>query len=140
MGKTHLCENAHLTYKIVQYTCFNCTCYTCLYDKCVWDMSQYNKLSDIQYARFHILPVDLHLDCFGQVVSPPYIHQLNNLVRCFSNFKLTYFTIMSEDTFTTFDVVKLYERTLLHLLDKCAPEKTSCNNNTLQSERYDRWH
>ncbi len=25
-------------------------------------MSQYNKLSDIQYARFHILPVDLHFE------------------------------------------------------------------------------
>ncbi len=29
-------------------------------------MSQYNKLSDIQYARFQILPVDLH---FGLLVS-----------------------------------------------------------------------
>ncbi len=26
----------------------------------VYEMSQYNKLSDIQYARFHMLPVDLH--------------------------------------------------------------------------------
>ncbi len=25
-------------------------------------MSQYNKLSNIQYARFHILPVDLHFE------------------------------------------------------------------------------
>ncbi len=25
-------------------------------------MSQYNKLSDIQYARIHILPVDLHFE------------------------------------------------------------------------------
>ncbi len=25
-------------------------------------MSQYNKLSDIQYARFHILPMDLHFE------------------------------------------------------------------------------
>ncbi len=25
-------------------------------------MSQYNKLFDIQYARFHILPVDLHFE------------------------------------------------------------------------------
>ncbi len=35
LGITHLCENAHFTYKILQYTCFNCTCYTCSYDKCV---------------------------------------------------------------------------------------------------------
>ncbi len=52
------------TYKILQYTCFNCTCSTCSYDKCVWDMSQYNKLSEIQYARFQILPVDLHFGLF----------------------------------------------------------------------------
>ncbi len=64
MGITHLCENAHFTYKILQHTCFNCTCYTCSYDKCVWDMSQYNKLSDIQYAKFQILPVDLHFGLF----------------------------------------------------------------------------
>ncbi len=25
-------------------------------------MSQYNKLFDIQYARFHVLPVDLHFE------------------------------------------------------------------------------
>ncbi len=35
LGITHLCANAHFTYKILQYTCFNCTCYTCSYDKCV---------------------------------------------------------------------------------------------------------
>ncbi len=35
----------------------------------VWDMSQSNKLSDIQYARFQILPVDSILGCFGQLVS-----------------------------------------------------------------------
>ncbi len=29
-------------------------------------MSQYNKLSDIQYVRFQILPVDLH---FGLLLS-----------------------------------------------------------------------
>ncbi len=62
LGKTHLCENAHFIYKILQYTCFNCIWYTCSYDKCVWDMSQYNKRFDIQYARFHILPVDLHFE------------------------------------------------------------------------------
>ncbi len=27
-------------------------------------MSQYNKLSDIQYARFQILPMDLHFGLF----------------------------------------------------------------------------
>ncbi len=32
LGISHLCENAHFTYKILQYTCFN---YTCSYDKCV---------------------------------------------------------------------------------------------------------
>ncbi len=71
MGINHLCENAHFTYKIFQYTCFNCTCYTCSHDKCVWDMSKYNKLSDIQYARFQILPGTSILNCFGQLVSPP---------------------------------------------------------------------
>ncbi len=72
MGITHLCENAHFIYKILQYTCFNCICNTCSYVKCVWDMSQYNKLSDIQYARFHMLPVDLTFwNYFGQLVSPP---------------------------------------------------------------------
>ncbi len=30
----------------------------------VYDMSQYNKLSDIQYARFQILPVDVHFGLF----------------------------------------------------------------------------
>ncbi len=64
MGITDLCENAHFTYNILQYTCFNCTCYTCSYDKCVWDLSQHNKLSDIQYARFQILPVDLYFGLF----------------------------------------------------------------------------
>ncbi len=44
LGITHLCENAHFIYKILQYTCFNCICYFCSYDKCVWDMSQYNNL------------------------------------------------------------------------------------------------
>ncbi len=70
MGITHLCENAHFTYKILQYTCFNCTCYTCSRDKFVWDMSQYNKLSDIQYARFQILPVDLHFGVFWSTGIP----------------------------------------------------------------------
>ncbi len=67
MGITHLCENAHFTYIILQYTCFNCTC---SYDKCVWDMSQYNKLSDIQYARFQILPMDLHFGLFWSAGIP----------------------------------------------------------------------
>ncbi len=58
------------TYKILQYTCFNSTCYTCSYDKCVWDMSQYNKLSDIQYARFQILPVNLHFGLFWSAGIP----------------------------------------------------------------------
>ncbi len=35
LGITHLYENAHFIYKILQYTCFNCICYTCSYDKCV---------------------------------------------------------------------------------------------------------
>ncbi len=70
MGIIHLCENAHFTYKILQHTCFNCTCYTCSYDKCVWDMSQYNKLSDIQYTRFQILHVDLHFGLFWSAGIP----------------------------------------------------------------------
>ncbi len=64
MGITHICENADFTYKILQYTCFNCICYTCSYDKYIWDMYQYNKLSDIQYASFQILPVDHHFGLF----------------------------------------------------------------------------
>ncbi len=72
MGKSHLCENAHFIYKILQYTCFSCICYTYSYNKFVWDMSQYNKPSDIQYARFLILPVDLHFETFGQLVFPPW--------------------------------------------------------------------
>ncbi len=73
MGITHLFENAHFTYKILQYTGFNCTCYTCSYDKCEWDMSQYNKLSNIQYARFRYFVSTFILDCFGQLVSPQYM-------------------------------------------------------------------
>ncbi len=69
-GLTHLCKNAHFTYKILQYTCFNCTCYTCSNDKRVWDMSQCNKLSNIQYARFQILPVDLHFGLFWSADIP----------------------------------------------------------------------
>ncbi len=37
-------------------------------------MSQYNKLSDIQYARLQILPVDLHFGLFGQLVFPPCVY------------------------------------------------------------------
>ncbi len=33
-------------------------------------MSQYNKLSDIQYARFQILPVDLHVGQFWSAGIP----------------------------------------------------------------------
>ncbi len=33
-------------------------------------MSQYNKLSNFQYARFPILAVHLYFECFGQLVSP----------------------------------------------------------------------
>ncbi len=33
-------------------------------------MSQYNKLSDIQYARFQILPVDLHFELFWSAGIP----------------------------------------------------------------------
>ncbi len=35
LGITHSCENAHFTYEILQYACFNSTFYTCSYDKCV---------------------------------------------------------------------------------------------------------
>ncbi len=64
VGITHLCENAHFTFKILQYICFICTCYICSYDKCVWDMSQCKKLSNIQCAIFQILHVDLHFGLF----------------------------------------------------------------------------
>ncbi len=67
--------------KILQYTCFNCTCYTCSYDKCVWDMSQHNKLSDIQYARFQILPVDLQVGLFWSAGIPTMYH-ISNTMSC----------------------------------------------------------
>ncbi len=54
----------------ISHTCLNCTCYTCSYDKSVWDMSQYNKLSDIQYARFQILPMDIHFRLFWSAGIP----------------------------------------------------------------------
>ncbi len=38
-------------------------------------MSQYNKLSDIQYARFQILPVDLHLELFWSADIPSIFSQ-----------------------------------------------------------------
>ncbi len=66
LGITHLCENAHFTFKILQYTCFNCTCYTCSYDECVWDISQSNKICKIS----HIACTLPFLDCFGWLVSP----------------------------------------------------------------------
>ncbi len=70
MGIILSCENAHFTYKILQYIYFNCTYYTCSYDKCVWYMSQYNKLSDIQYSRFQMLPGDLHFGLFWSAGIP----------------------------------------------------------------------
>ncbi len=36
-------------------------------------MSQYNKLSDIQYARFQILPVELHFGLFWSAGIPTMI-------------------------------------------------------------------
>ncbi len=63
---TKWCQNTHFTYKILQYTCFNWTYYTCWYVKWLWDISQYNKLSDFQYARFQIVVVNHH---FGLVWS-----------------------------------------------------------------------
>ncbi len=36
-------------------------------------MSKYNKLSDIQYARFQILPVDLHFGLFWSAGIPTMI-------------------------------------------------------------------
>ncbi len=47
-------------------------------------MSQYNKQSDIQYVRFQILSVDLILDCFGQLVSPPCIVDVSTSIDCVS--------------------------------------------------------
>ncbi len=38
-------------------------------------MSQYNKLSDIRYARFRILPVDLH---FETVLVSWYLHHVHD--------------------------------------------------------------
>ncbi len=55
LGITHLCENAHFTYKILQYACFNYSsvvCNTCSYDK---------------YLRYCLCTSIL--DCFGQLVS-----------------------------------------------------------------------
>ncbi len=67
---THLCENAHFTYFNLHVSL---ALATLAYDKCEWDMSQYNKLSDIQYARFQILPVDLHFGLFWSAGIPTMI-------------------------------------------------------------------
>ncbi len=42
-------------------------------------MSEYNKLSDIQYARFQILPVDLHFGLFWSAGIPTMFRKLYNL-------------------------------------------------------------
>ncbi len=47
-------QNTHFTYKILKYTSFNLL-HLLIYIKWVCDMFQYNKLSDCQNARFHIL-------------------------------------------------------------------------------------
>ncbi len=38
-------------------------------------MSQYNKLSDIQYVRFQTLPVDLHFGLFWSAGIPTMIQE-----------------------------------------------------------------
>ncbi len=42
-------------------------------------MSQYNKLSNIQYARFQILPVDLHFGLFWSAGIPTMTMEVPNL-------------------------------------------------------------
>ncbi len=42
-------------------------------------MSQYNKLSDIQYATFQILPVDLHFGVFWPAGIPTMVLLYTNL-------------------------------------------------------------
>ncbi len=39
----------------------------------VYEIYQYNKLSNIQYARFQILPVDLHFRLFWSAGIPPWV-------------------------------------------------------------------
>ncbi len=41
-------------------------------------MSQSNKLSDIQYARFHILPVDLHFETVLVSWYPHYVSDIQS--------------------------------------------------------------
>ncbi len=49
-----------MTFKILQYTCFNWTCYTCSSVQWEWNMSLWNKSFDFQYAIFQIMTVHLH--------------------------------------------------------------------------------
>ncbi len=44
-------------------------------------MYQYNKLSDTQYARFHILPVDLHFGLFWSTGIPTMIKVFANILN-----------------------------------------------------------
>ncbi len=64
-------------------------------------MSQYNKLSNIQYARFQILPVDLHFRLFWSAGIPPY-----NYIQIMPGYK---------SQFEEYLVMKLTNRILLLL-------------------------
>ncbi len=51
-------------------------------------MSQYNKLSDIKYARFQILPVDLHFELFWSAGIPTmYMRQANKVLKSINQVK-----------------------------------------------------
>ncbi len=49
-------------------------------------MSQYNKLSDIQYARFQILPVDLHFGLFWSAGIPTMVSPMDCIDMFIHNF------------------------------------------------------
>ncbi len=89
MGITHLCENAHFTYKILQYTCFNCTGAILahminVYAICL-NTTNY-PIFNMQYFRYCLWTSIL--DYFGQLVSPPcctflyhlHTHSNNNII------------------------------------------------------------
>ncbi len=65
---THLCENAHFTLQNPSIYLFALATLAHMIN--VYEMSQYNKLSDIQYASFQILPVDLHFGLFWSAGIP----------------------------------------------------------------------
>ncbi len=70
-GQPFLVKKTLFICKIIQYTYFNWTYNTCSYVKWVSDMSQYNKLVDLPYARFQLISaLYLHLEQFWSAGIP----------------------------------------------------------------------